>query len=124
MVKFEVGKRYVFSKELHRKIFGDDGANWVKLCDGKEVEVEDDKDGVIRIKGREYLVSPRWCKEVKERQMLTDEQAVTLLEYMEQTAKDHRRAGDKEEGWLNGYHKGAARMAEDLAAMMRRRLNG
>lgn len=57
--------------------------------------------------------------------MVTDEQAVMLLEYMEQTAKDHRRAGEKEgTEWLCGYHKGAARMAEDLAAMMRRRLNG
>lgn len=56
--------------------------------------------------------------------MVTDEEVVTLLEYMVQMAKEHRRAQGQAEGWLCGFHAGAARMAEDLARMVRRRLDG
>lgn len=62
--KFEIGKRYIFKKELHAKVLGErqEVCGWVDKVDGKEVIV---KDEYFAVAGkREYNIIPMWCEEV------------------------------------------------------------
>ena len=62
---FEKGKRYVFRKELHKSVhptLADVCQCWTNKCDGKEVIILSDEDGLIN----GFMMSPRWCEEMEE----------------------------------------------------------
>ncbi len=67
--KFEMGKRYVFSKELHKKscervgIDYDTVLEWKDEIDGKEVTVRTSENGFTNGFIGGYIVDPRWCIE-------------------------------------------------------------
>lgn len=58
--KFEKGKTYIFSEELHDKKCGK--SLWCMDLDGKNVTFVDEFLGRVGI----YDIDPAWCKEVKE----------------------------------------------------------
>lgn len=62
---FEEGKRYAFS--AHRFIATTEGwrssRDWIEEADGQPVRVYGKRDGKTTI--HNYLVSPKWCVEVK-----------------------------------------------------------
>ncbi len=63
--KFEMGKRYVFSKEQHKKscqLIGMDYStilDWKYELDGREVTVYNPENGFIE----GYVIDPHWCIE-------------------------------------------------------------
>lgn len=62
--KFEIGKEYVFRKELYLtfKQENDEIYAWVDKINGKKVNVKDAYFGVAG--KREYNIIPAWCEEV------------------------------------------------------------
>lgn len=62
--EFEVGKQYVFCKELIPKHLGE-LSGWQIEIDGEPVKVENKKNGYcFNDKGEAYIVFVNWCKEV------------------------------------------------------------
>ncbi len=63
--KFEMGKRYVFSTQEHKKSCERRGIDyegildWKYELDGKEVTVHGPENGFIE----EYCIDPHWCIE-------------------------------------------------------------
>lgn len=60
---FDKNKKYVFSKERYTDHTGE-SSDWSIRCDGMEVMVDTEKEGLIMIDGYEKYVLPIWCKEV------------------------------------------------------------
>ena len=61
---FDKNKKYVFSKERYTDHTGE-SPDWSIICDGMEVIVETEEEGIIMIDGYEKYVLPIWCEEVK-----------------------------------------------------------
>lgn len=72
--KFEEEKKYIFDKEIalandeYLRINYEIGhaTYWVDFCDGKEVEVLNEDEGIVDDNDNfgSYYIHPNWCKEV------------------------------------------------------------
>lgn len=80
--EFEVGKRYVFDKDIYIEFMitsniGYDSNNeceeyWTNCCNNKFIEIEDRRLGIIKIGESNYETIPEWCREVPSIRLLTE----------------------------------------------------
>lgn len=67
MTKFEMKKRYFFSKKIYDERYPMNTSTiWTDFCDGKRVYIINEVDGEIPLhEGQNsmcYLISPQWCE--------------------------------------------------------------
>lgn len=62
--KFNLESLYIFNKNKY-KVYNDTIPNWVKICNGLIVEVENEYIGIVKIEGEEYVVFPYSCNKIE-----------------------------------------------------------
>lgn len=72
---FDVNKRYIFDKDvafsnspvLEESYYSDNSDSWVDLCNGREVKVLSEYEGIIKHDyAQRFIIDPLWCKELEE----------------------------------------------------------
>lgn len=61
---FEKDTLYIFDKNKY-KVYNGTIPNWVKICHGLIVEVENEYIGNIKVEGEEYVIFPYSCNKIK-----------------------------------------------------------
>ena len=62
--KFNLESLYIFNKNKY-KVYNGTIPNWVKICNGLIVEVENEYIGIVKIEGEEYVVFPYSCNKIE-----------------------------------------------------------
>lgn len=62
--KFNLESLYIFDKNKY-KVYNGTIPNWVKICNGLIVEVENEYIGIVKIEGEEYVVFPYSCNKIE-----------------------------------------------------------
>lgn len=62
--KFDLQSLYIFDKNKY-KVYNGTIPNWVKICNGLIVEVENEYIGNIKVEGEEYIVFPYSCNKIE-----------------------------------------------------------
>jgi hypothetical protein len=86
--KFEVGKRYRFSKELLNKTYREElgieyenfitGVKWIDNLNNKPVKIINDKLGYVRGEFTDFEVNPSYCYEDKEELVKVDNEKILI----------------------------------------------
>lgn len=62
--KFDLQSLYIFNKNKY-KVYNGTIPNWVEICHGLIVEVENEYIGNIKVEGEEYVVFPYSCNKIE-----------------------------------------------------------
>lgn len=62
--KFNLESLYIFNKNKY-KVYNGTIPNWVEICHGLMVEVENEYIGNIKVEGEEYVVFPYSCNKIE-----------------------------------------------------------
>lgn len=62
--KFDLESLYIFNKNKY-KVYNGTIPNWVEICHGLMVEVENEYIGNIKVEGEEYVVFPYSCNKIE-----------------------------------------------------------